>query len=99
MLTWADGRSYEGDFFSGKKHGQGTHAWPDGRSYTGQWKNGVQDGRGCARTPQGHECEGLWVDGKFSEWLNGGLGFQNIEQEADPQRAVPSKCCQCTTGS
>ena len=40
LFTWADGRRYEGQYLSDKKHGYGVFTWPDGRKYEGQWKDG-----------------------------------------------------------
>jgi hypothetical protein len=34
-VTWADGRSYEGEYVSDKKHSKGTFKWPDGKSMKG----------------------------------------------------------------
>ena len=33
VYTWADGRSYEGDWEENNMHGKGLYAWDDGRSY------------------------------------------------------------------
>lgn len=30
-MTWADGKSYIGEFLNDKKDGQGTFSYPDGR--------------------------------------------------------------------
>jgi hypothetical protein len=35
---------YHGEFFFGKKQGQGKFVWPDGSSYVGNWKNGKISG-------------------------------------------------------
>lgn len=40
ILTWKDGKSYEGNFVNDKREGQGTFIWSDGRKYIGEWKNG-----------------------------------------------------------
>ena len=57
IITWADGRKYEGGYFNDKKHGYGVFTWyyvfmfikslrADGRSYKGNWENGKQHGNG-----------------------------------------------------
>ena len=43
---WKDGRSYEGQYLTDKKHGYGVYKWPDGRTYAGYWKEGKQHGLG-----------------------------------------------------
>lgn len=35
LFTWADGRSYDGEYFEDKKQGYGVFNWPDGRRYEG----------------------------------------------------------------
>jgi hypothetical protein len=39
-LVWANGRSYEGEFYNDMKHGFGSYCWVDGQRYTGQWIKG-----------------------------------------------------------
>ena len=31
ILTWKDGKRYEGDFFNDKREGHGKFTWADGR--------------------------------------------------------------------
>lgn len=45
LMTWPDGRSYQGQFKDDKKHGVGTYIWK-GRKYVGEWNNGQQHGIG-----------------------------------------------------
>ena len=40
ILTWKDGKKYEGNFVNDKREGQGKFTWADGRKYVGQWKAG-----------------------------------------------------------
>ena len=40
VLTWKDGKRYEGEFANDKREGEGTFTWADGRKYKGSWKNG-----------------------------------------------------------
>ena len=39
-LTYADGKTYTGEFKDGERNGQGTYTWPDGHTYTGEFKAG-----------------------------------------------------------
>ena len=40
LFTWADGRTYDGEYYDDKKQGYGVFTWPDGRRYEGYWLNG-----------------------------------------------------------
>ena len=40
ILTWKDGRCYDGEFNFDKKHGQGKYTFADGKWYDGGWING-----------------------------------------------------------
>ena len=37
VLTWKDGRRYEGSFENDKKHGYGIHYKANGQRYEGEW--------------------------------------------------------------
>ena len=37
IFTWPDGRTYNGSYSNGKKHGFGTYEWADKRKYIGHW--------------------------------------------------------------
>ena len=43
---WVDGASYEGNYYMGMKHGQGTFIWADGSKYYGEFQNNNIEGRG-----------------------------------------------------
>ena len=49
-FTWADDKSYEGEFKNDKFHGYGTFRWPTGVVYQGQWSNGEMNGEGHLTT-------------------------------------------------
>ncbi|KAJ9595979.1 hypothetical protein L9F63_012800 [Diploptera punctata] len=53
---------YVGDWWNGKKHGQGRYHYADGSCFDGEWKNGKRNGKG--------EC--FFADGSyyFGEWKN-----------------------------
>jgi len=38
VLTFADGRRYEGEFHKDLMNGEGIFTWPDGHIYAGVWK-------------------------------------------------------------
>ena len=40
-LTYADGKTYTGEFKDGKFHGQGTITYADGSTYTGAFEDGL----------------------------------------------------------
>ena len=42
----ANGDKYEGEFLSGKKHGDGVITYADGNIYIGQWREGRRYGHG-----------------------------------------------------
>ena len=48
---------YEGEFRSGKRHGEGTFDFADGRRFTGSWSKGLL-GQGLLRYPNGDVYEG-----------------------------------------
>ena len=43
-IFFEDGRTYEGDFLKGKKHGHGVEVKPGKLSYDGEWVNNYKDG-------------------------------------------------------
>lgn len=57
---------YEGQFFQGVAHGQGTYIWSDGDRYIGQFQNGQAHGRGVLRMG-GEEYRGVWKDNELQE--------------------------------
>ena len=63
VLTWKDGRKYEGNFKKDKKEGFGVFTFRDGRVYEGQWKDGLQHGKGVLKK---HNVlsEGMWWKGR-----------------------------------
>lgn len=46
VMTWPDGKRYEGTFFEDKKHGIGEFHWPNGNIYSGGWQYGKMHGQG-----------------------------------------------------
>jgi hypothetical protein len=68
VMTWPDGRKYEGEWRNGKKEGQGTYTWYDemGRQckYEGEWKEDVKQGRGTLHFGNGTKHTGEWKANK-----------------------------------
>ncbi len=68
VMTWPDGRKYEGEWRNGKKEGQGTYTWHDemGRQckYEGEWKEDVKQGRGTLHFGNGTKHTGEWKANK-----------------------------------
>ena len=57
-------KSYEGDWYYGKRQGKGTLIWQDGSRYVGDWKNDFRDGYGVQYDSDGEIYEGNWLNGK-----------------------------------
>lgn len=43
-MTWKTGRSYEGNYVKGQRHGEGTFTWEDGGKYVGKFEYGNECG-------------------------------------------------------
>ena len=72
--VWSDGRKYEGEFDSGKFHGQGTYTFVTGSNYVGEFKDGRYDGQGTHTFPNdsgsmvlGRAAGGLETVGEFAD--------------------------------
>eukprot|EP00933_Yihiella_yeosuensis_P038757 TRINITY_DN32694_c0_g1_i1.p1 TRINITY_DN32694_c0_g1~~TRINITY_DN32694_c0_g1_i1.p1 ORF type:complete len:347 (-),score=55.19 TRINITY_DN32694_c0_g1_i1:179-1219(-) len=63
VLSWKDGRRYEGQFRSGVLQGDASMSWPDGRMYTGQYRNNKKHGNGILWWPDGRKYCGEWQRG------------------------------------
>ena len=59
-----DFKSYEGDWYYGKREGEGTLTWQDGSRYIGEWKNDNCEGYGVLYDSAGGTYEGNWLNGK-----------------------------------
>ena len=46
LYTSVNGETYEGDYHSGKKQGNGVFTWPDGSKYDGPYKDNKKHGVG-----------------------------------------------------
>lgn len=58
---------YEGEFFNGLRHGEGTIVWLDGDRYIGGWKNGNMHGRGNHTYADGRNYQGAYDE----SWKHG----------------------------
>ena len=60
---YTDKTTYEGEWVSTKKQGQGIETWPNGYIYKGEFKNSVWSGIGILTFPDGSTYEGEWANG------------------------------------
>ena len=67
-FTYGSGSSkgdrYIGDYFKGRRHGQGTYLFADGRKYVGRFEKGRQSGEGRFYWKNGVTFEGEFRNGK-----------------------------------
>ena len=80
-----EGKTYEGEFKSNVKEGQGIYIWIDGRAYSGSWNDNQQDGTGYYIQPNKDVTQviddqlivkkGIWENGKRIEWI------ENVPEE------------------
>ena len=61
--VYTDKTTYEGEWVSTKKEGQGVETWPNGYIYKGEFKNSVWSGIGTLTFPDGSTYEGEWANG------------------------------------
>ena len=52
--TYPHGEKYEGEWKTGKYHGQGTYTYPNGGKYVGGWKDNKQHGQGTLTIGKGN---------------------------------------------
>ena len=64
VMDITSGKSYQGDWLDGKKHGHGTMIWPNGDRYEGDWVDDKAHGHGIGLWAYGARYEGDWRDGK-----------------------------------
>lgn len=58
MMTWADGRRYEGNWLEGRCTGHGTTTFKSGSKYVGNYVADKMQGRGCYSFADGRRYEG-----------------------------------------
>eukprot|EP00041_Stephanoeca_diplocostata_P019503 m.421790 g.421790 ORF g.421790 m.421790 type:complete len:86 (-) comp21320_c0_seq16:325-582(-) len=64
-LTYADGRSYVGDWVNGRMEGEGVETWPDGANYVGSFANNRRNGHGKMTYSEDDIEEGTWLNDEF----------------------------------
>lgn len=65
-FCYANGDEYEGDFWKGQRHGQGTMLYAqDNSMYTGAWEHNQQHGYGIKDWGDGIRYEGEWKGDKM----------------------------------
>lgn len=70
VLTWADGRKYEGYFTADERWGFGIYTYADKSVYRGLWKNGKQHGFGIVQNKDGGKKYTCWKDGNKTKTLD-----------------------------
>lgn len=78
VMTWEDGREYQGQFAFDKMHGHGTMIWPSGAKYVGQYCDNRKGGVGKLSLPDGSSFEGNWYKGR----RHGEILYLNPERNA-----------------
>ncbi len=81
-----DDTVYQGDWQSGKRHGQGKLHWPDGSFYEGNWRNDFLEGQGLLI----YSNRDIYC-GEFSKGLYHGEGtlyFANAVEDVNDQENV-----------
>lgn len=62
VLTYKDGRRYEGEYKLDKMHGRGVYIWAEGARYEGEYREDKKNGRGVQTWPSGARYEGEYID-------------------------------------
>ncbi|CEL94599.1 unnamed protein product [Vitrella brassicaformis CCMP3155] len=55
---------YDGQWYHGKKQGQGRQVYPSGSIYNGEWRDGLQCGQGAMWWPTNELYKGEWYNGR-----------------------------------
>lgn len=93
VLIFDGGNRYSGDFFEGKKTGDGTCYYKDGTKYKGEWLHGVPHGTGTKVFKNGNEVTGLWKNGRLES------GQSNVIEDEVVLRAKGSGETGCISGN
>ena len=63
-MVYQRGATYDGEWQSNRRHGQGKETQPDGHVYSGSWVSGLYDGTGTMVYPNGEVfLQGQWEKG------------------------------------
>lgn len=61
-MKYKDGSTYQGQYYGGKRQGQGRQVWKDGSVYEGYWANDMCHGKGRVIHSDGEYYIGNWVE-------------------------------------
>ena len=67
FVSYAGGRTYEGDMKSELPHGQGVYTYPSGQKYVGEFKDGLYHGKGVLFKINREIQSGTWVNDNFED--------------------------------
>ena len=76
VMTYSDGKVYDGNWVNGVRQGQGRMTYAEGEVYDGEWLNGKRNGKGVYTWNDKKQYDGLYVDdiregyGVFSGWTD-----------------------------
>ena len=59
-MKFTDGTTYEGDWYLGFAHGEGTFTHEAGETYSGEWHDNMRHGKGISKHRNGGQYEGQW---------------------------------------
>lgn len=107
ILTWPDGRRYEGHFEHGLLQGHACMSWPSGQQYVGEYFADLKHGAGVFTWSDGRRYSGEWQHGRrhgCGVYTNAkgetcsGVWHQDKPQHLDPQEhnAVDTEAHACT---
>jgi hypothetical protein len=70
LLTYSDGKIYNGLFLENKKHGEGYLMFPNGDKYDGNFINDEYEGEGVLTCAEGTITKAFWKKGEAKEELD-----------------------------
>jgi hypothetical protein len=69
IMTYPDGKRYEGDFQDDERNGKGKFIWNKKKWYEGEWKNSKQNGEGILYF-DGRKVKGTWKNGQVGKIIH-----------------------------
>ncbi len=69
FYRWVDGRTYEGDWDKGYRHGIGIETMVSGEKYDGEFEKNKKHGAGNFRWPNGKTRDGQWANDQRVRWI------------------------------
>mmetsp|Transcript_34282 Transcript_34282/g.33511 ORF Transcript_34282/g.33511 Transcript_34282/m.33511 type:complete len:124 (-) Transcript_34282:408-779(-) len=64
-MFYRNGRIYNGEWFMGKRQGQGIMNYPNGDIYEGEWMKDFREGFGILKFTKGDTYEGEWLQDRM----------------------------------